>query len=580
MKHPLKLVLSAGLGIMISCTSASADSVTFTIGAKNGVIRSLRGINIGPLSSGNPSTNADLTTAYHQLGIDLIRTHDYYGPLDMATMYPDRSKDPNVSTNYNFTGIVNSDGRSSDEVFAAIVNNGFEPFFRIGDSYNNSTPPTDSQLNNWVQASVNVLKHYRQGQWNGFNNSFRYVEVWNEPDNEQFWPKPATPMQFLKLYDQTSKAIKTAFPEIKIGGPGVTQNGCKTDTGKAWLDAFLDYVKQQGSPLDYFSWHMYSNSPEDYANCAAYYRKELDERGFTSMPLINSEWNTDAEYQNITNAEKMELRTGAKGAAVITGTWINMQQRDDIAQSLFYRGPDPAMDAPFFYGIYYANGQPKKNALAWELWQDMGQYPFRLAITGGKTGLYALAGKDANGALGMLLANPSVSSVQWRPELPESKLMSDYKVVTRVVTDSSDTIASATVTGTDITLPSKSVQFVFFTPESQTFSAQGSTSGTNEHFTLTAQLKVNATDVGKDGRIYLAALAGSNWYFNDGVKWTAWTEGDLPAWYSGALSASFTLPVLQENDVTGLTGVSVFVGYGLSVEDMLARKLYMQIHQF
>jgi len=94
MERSLKLALA---GILSSfCVVASAADLGLAIGARNGDLRSLLGINIGPLPAAS-ANNADLTAVYRQLGIDLIRTHDYYGPLDMATLYPDRSKNPALS---------------------------------------------------------------------------------------------------------------------------------------------------------------------------------------------------------------------------------------------------------------------------------------------------------------------------------------------------------------------------------------------------------------------------------------------------------------------------------------------------
>lgn len=575
MERNLKLALA---GILTSfCLFANAADLDLAIGARNGDLRSLLGINIGPLAAASAS-NADLTATYRQLGVDLIRTHDYYGPLDMATLYPDRTKDPALANSYNFTGAVSSEGRSSDTVFASIVDNGFEPFFRIGDSYNNSTPPTDTQLSNWVQASINVLKHYRQGQWNGFNNSFRYVEIWNEPDNPTFWPRPFTSTQYFTLYNTTAQALRTAFPELKIGGPGVTHNGCTTTSGKAWAAAFLDSVKAQGSPLDFLSWHIYSNNADEIAACAAYFRQALDERGFTAVPTIISEWNTDD--RSVDSGEGLEVRTKAKGAAILTGAWIGLQNRDDIEQSLFYRGPDPSMDAPFFYGIYYANGEPKKIGLAWQLWREIGRYAHRLGVSGGQSGTYALAAENDDGARALLLANAGESAANWTPSFADGKTLADYRVVTRAVSDANDGIATVSPSGGSFSLPAKSVQLALLTPRAQTFAATATGAGTSDSYTLTANVRIAAADVGRAGGIYLAAQLGSTWYLHDGTTWQAYTGGTLPAWQTGSLPSAVAISVLSKADSRGLTGIKVYAGYGLDADDLLRRNQYSLVHTF
>lgn len=575
----MERILKLALAVILSsfCLVASAADLNLAIGTRNGDLRALLGINIGPLPAASAS-NADLTATYRQLGVNLIRTHDYYGPLDMATLYPDRSKNPALSTSYNFTRPVSSEGRSSDAVFASIVNNGFEPFFRIGDSYNNSTPPTDAELGNWVQASINVLKHYRQGQWNGFNSSFRYVEIWNEPDNPTFWPRPFTSAQYFTLYDTTARALRTAFPELKIGGPGATHNGCTSTNGKAWTAAFLDQVKAQGSPLDFFSWHIYSNNADEIAACAAYFRQALDARGFTTVPTIVSEWNTDD--RSVDAVEGLEVRTKAKGAAILTGAWIGFQNRDDIEQSLFYRGPDPDMNAPFFYGIYYANGEPKKIGLAWQLWREISNYAHRLGVSSNQSGIYALAAENDDGARGLLLANTGEVTTSWTPSFADGKTLADYRVVTRAVSDANDSIATVSANGSSFPLPAKSVQLALLTPRAQTFAATATSAGNSDNYTLTANVRVAAADVGRTGAIYLAAQVGDTWYLHDGTTWQAHTGGNLPAWQSGSLPSAVAIPVLSKADSRGLKGIKVYAGYGLDADDLLRRNQYSLVHTF
>lgn len=197
--------------ILPAATSPQPD-VILTLAAPTGdQIRPLLGVNTGPVPAGTDPNNADLTMAYRQTGVTLVRTHDFYGPMDMAVMYPNRTRDPADVRSYDF--------RASDAVWQAILEGGFEPYLRLGDSYNNATPPANAhERANWVNAAVNVVRHYRQGQWNGFNTPFRYVEIWNEPDNQQFWPHPHHALEYFQLYMETALALKHAFPDLLIGG--------------------------------------------------------------------------------------------------------------------------------------------------------------------------------------------------------------------------------------------------------------------------------------------------------------------------------------------------------------------------
>ncbi len=375
--------------------------INITIGNETGgVIRPLLGVNVGPLPVGDEPANADLTSAYKEIGVNLIRTHDYYQALDMCIMYPVRTADPALAQSYDFA--------SSDPVWRSIIAGGFEPYLRLGDSYSNSTPPANAlERANWVKAAIEVLRHYRNGKWNGFYTPFRYVEIWNEPDNNQFWPRPHTPLEYFQLYCDTALTIKNEFPDLKVGGPGVTPAGALTPQGRKWTQDFLAFVRQSNAPLDFFSWHMYSNSPQQYAEAATFYRSSLDARGFAQTTKHITEWNTEIKRSQESSADSVALRTGARGAAILSACWIELQNQNDLEVSTFYRGSDTNIDNPTFYGLFYADGRPKSIASAFSLWSKMSGYSKRLDIeTPQSSPLYVLAGRNGAGQAAVLIANP------------------------------------------------------------------------------------------------------------------------------------------------------------------------------
>ncbi|MBN1485940.1 MAG: hypothetical protein JXA37_14600 [Chloroflexia bacterium] len=370
-------------------------------------IRPLIGVNAGPLPAGEAG-KADLTAAYQQIGVNLVRTHDYYGPLDMAVLYPDRSADPADPRSYDFA--------ESDRVFTSILAGGFEPYLRLGDSWSNATPPrTPQERANWVRAAVEVLRHYRQGQWDGFESDFRYVEIWNEPDHPQFWPEPRTQQEFLQLFAETAQALRQAFPEMQVGGPGFTPAGALTAQGNRYVYDFLDCLRAEGTPLDFLSWHMYANDPDSFAQAAAFYRQALDEHGYEGTALHISEWNTGLK-DGMSNEEQAALRLGGKGTAILTAAWISLQQQG-VAESLFYRGNDSSAEMATWYGLFYADGRPKRIALAFSLWSELAAHPQRLQWQArsveGAAPLWLLAGQDRAGEIALLLANPNDEATSW-----------------------------------------------------------------------------------------------------------------------------------------------------------------------
>lgn len=558
---------------MLACLGNAVQAQALVVGARTGAsVQALLGLNVGPGPQGEAG-NVDLTSAYQQRGVNLVRNHDYYGPLDMATMYPDRSKDPLQSSSYNFTGVLDTRySRSSDSVFAAILNGGFEPYFRIGDSYNNVSPPNTAQLPNWSQAAVQVLRHYRDGQWGGFSSSFRFVEIGNEPDNQIFWPAPLTSNDFNQLYDQTARAVRAAFPSLKIGGPGWAPSGCLAPEGQAKVRSLLDYIKTANSPLDFMSFHVYGTDAATYQTCAQFYRTELDSRGLTGVELHITEWNTP---NGSAGSATGQLRYNAQGAAYMTAAWIKLQGAG-VTQSTFYRGTDPAPNSPEFYGMFYGDGRAKKVADAFSLWRDFTAYPRVLQSSGGPASATLMAAENDSGARAILIANPGTTSVSSSISFTDGKTLSDYQVSSSTV---SDGLVIEPLAGSTVSVPAKSTVLLRLTPQSQVFGASATPTGTPSAFTLALSASVAAMDVGKPGYIYVLALAGSNWFVFNGSSWSLWSGGDVAGAFVGNLPPNHPVTPIAGFDVRGLSGVQFFMAYGTSLTEMLSSARFKMVYQ-
>ena len=563
------ILIGLGLAGTQGAHPGAADA-DLTLGAAAGSIQPLRGMNVGPLGN---STFPNLTSAYQDRAVNLIRTHDFQGPLDMGTMYPDRSKSPALASSYNFTGMVGFEFHSSDDTFRSIVDNGFEPYLRLGDSSSNATPPTVSQFPNWEQAALQVIRHYREGAMNGFTSNLRYIEIWNEPNNQSFWPPPNTNADYFKLYTETATLLKAAIPALIVGGPAIGSSGCTSTTGQAYTRSFLDAVRAANAPLDFFSWHLYTNAPDDYVTCAKFYRTELDTRGFTSTVQIVSEWNSDAS--GVSASVAVDVRANARGAAINTAAWIGMQT-SGVSQETFYKGPEPATDDGSFYGMFRSSGVPKKVGYAALLWSALSQYPTRLAVSGGASNFYAIAANSTTSGTAVLVSNNSSSARTWSvSNLPGSS------VTVKTVSDAADGVITTTQTTGTFSIPAYGVQLITVgaVPTStQTFTATATASGSSSSLTLDLSMTVAAADIGQSGQIYIAANLGSQWYFFNGSSWQQWTTGNYPAYLSGTLPSSSTVRVLSVTNVNAFRGASIYVAYGRSQADMLTRGLYKLVY--
>ena len=68
---------------------------------------------------------------------------------------------------------------------------------------------------------------------------------------------------------------------------------------------------------------------------------------------------------------------------------------------------------------------------------------------------------------------------------------------------------------------------------------------------------------GKKGRVYVAALAGSNLFFLTEGGWSPYVGGQLPVYAGGALPRTVTVRIGSGADFRALAGVQLVVGYGL-----------------
>ena len=244
----------------------------------NGVIKPFSEINCGPLPNYNIKDGIDLTKQYSEIGINFIRTHDFSGPTDISTIFPNFNADSNLESSYDFN--------LSDKYISSIVNSGSNVYYRFGESASNNEklrqPPTD--FIKWANVCKHVVMHYNDGWNNGFYYNLKYFEIWNEPDLNGFWN--GTCIEYYQLFKTTYQTLKEYNLDLKIGGP-CTSNIYDNNYTKG----FLLYLLENNISLDFFSWHQYADTPNQIYTSSIFVRSLLDSYGFTKTDNINSEWN-------------------------------------------------------------------------------------------------------------------------------------------------------------------------------------------------------------------------------------------------------------------------------------------------
>src|ERR1700689_2334485 len=286
---------------------------TVTVGA----LRPLNGVQ---------AEDAQGAAFYRTAHVDLVRIPDGAGTGDIDAIFPDMSADVENPKSYNFA--------PTDRLVASIRSSGAEPLFRIGRSASaGGEPPPD--LDKWARIVRHVVLHYNAAWDKGFRYGIRYWEIWNAPDSKQFWSGSAE--EYYRLYDKTARAIQEADPAALVGGPAISKPLIAGD----YREKFIDFVRLNRLPLDFFSWHFYavdSNDPYVFVTIARQLRTILDAHGFGSAKNVLDEWYADPADEDTRNAAQAAFAASSLiymlGGPVDAQTYRRAAAADGVGSAL------------------------------------------------------------------------------------------------------------------------------------------------------------------------------------------------------------------------------------------------------
>ncbi len=398
---------AAAMGIFKSTPSShKGKKITVDWDKSAGKMKPLHGVNNSPVK-----LNGDLPE-FREAGIPFMRPHDTYGLfggnvyIDIPNIFRNFDADPNDPKSYDFA--------FTDEYLKTIAKTNAKVFYRLGVTIENNHrikayniyPPKDNLK--WAQICAGIIRHYTQGWANGFKYDIQYWEIWNEPENKMMWR--GTRQQFFDLYKTTAKYLKKEFPNIKIGGYAgcgffeITRpiEVCPTKGLNIldWFNEFLEMAsdKNDPAPLDFFSWHLYTDNPKELAVHAEYVRKNLDERGLKHVENINNEW-------NYTLGDQGKIRKNHIGASMCTATFCVMQQ-GSIDKAMYY----DATPTRSYCGLYnFPEMTLTKTFFAFKAFNELYKLGEAVKCTDNKASeIYAIAAKNsASGDKAILATNYS-----------------------------------------------------------------------------------------------------------------------------------------------------------------------------
>ena len=329
--------------------------------------------------------------------------------IDVHAVFPNLKADATDEKSYRFA--------RTDDYLKAIHATGAGIVYRLGESIEHSPrkhrvhPPADH--NQWAAACVGIIRHYNEGWAGGMKLGIRYWEIWNEPENRPaMWT--GNDDDYFRLYSTAALAIRKRFSDVKIGGPSVGATGEVVDgqwKPTPFLRGFFEHVGKTKAPLDFFSWHTYSNDPLLYGRKAKAMRRWLDEHGFRGAELHLNEWNylPDDDWTPMLakaggagRARWYERMGGAEGAAFAATVLLDLQDAPvDVCN--FYSG-----DSSHF-GLFTRDGVPKKTFHAMRAFVHLVETPVRVEATGQAGSCRVVAGLNKGRTLMTVLASRFVA---------------------------------------------------------------------------------------------------------------------------------------------------------------------------
>jgi xylan 1,4-beta-xylosidase len=363
----------------------AALSIRIDVSHRLGEIRPVQDVDNGPLCDRG---SIDLSRYYKALAVRNVRLHDvpwtYDNAQDINYVFPHWDASADDPKSYDFV--------QTDYYLNSIAPLNINMIFRLGYSAEYKTPihhnhPPES-YQKFADISAHIVWHYDQAWANGEKLGVKYWEVWNEPDNPGFWS--GTPEDYDRLYEITAEAVKAVDPSLKVGGPALAAR-------LGFLDQFLKYCHSHKVPLDFVSWHIYTQDPNEVSKRAEIIHEMMKRYGFDHAESILDEWNYGPSNWNtlfsdpVTTRKYFDSTQDGAGAAFDDAVLIKLQDVPvDIAT--FYTGTTEV------WGMFTSSGAPQKPYYAFLAFRKMLDTPNRLFVDAPASNVItALAGLSGDG---------------------------------------------------------------------------------------------------------------------------------------------------------------------------------------
>lgn len=289
-----------------------------------------------------------------------------------------------------------------------------------------SEPPDAGNYGRWASLVESAAYHEITAE------GVRIFEVWNEPDNPEFWE--GTEADYLQMYMVTARAVQAAqaaaekagvpAADVLVGGPGLLFSD------PAWLEPFLAFASADNLPVGFVSWHYYGDYPalgpfnqgpvdvppqlpgnptywynpmtqaQSYGYQVQFVQQLLQAYPALHHPLtVIDEWNLDAGY---------DPRADTAYDAAFAAAVLDSVQSAGLDRMAFFRVADDRPGTLGNWGMLFSDLSPKPVYSAFLFWHELAgrQVPVALSpdqIAADPVGRIGAVASVATGGVQVLL---------------------------------------------------------------------------------------------------------------------------------------------------------------------------------
>jgi xylan 1,4-beta-xylosidase len=331
---------------------------------------------------------AALRLAWAELGADRVRAHSILH--DELGVYREEDGEPV----YDFSGV--------ERVYDTLLGLGLRPVVEISFMPHDLATDPDATIfeyrgiispprdwERWAELNRRLAAHCVDRF--GIDEVARWgFEIWNEANLEVFWT--GTQAEYFRLYDVAARAIKSVDERLLVGGPATAAAG--------WIPDFLDFVVDEGSPLDFVSTHTYGNLPLDVG-------RALEARGLDGVEVWWTEWGaTPGHFNPISDSAwgapfVLHGMKSVQGRAHALAYWVVSDHFEELGR------PPGLMHGGF--GLLTVGNLRKPRWWALALAEELGEDLVELELSGDGAGslVDGWATRSGDGTVQLLLWNGS-----------------------------------------------------------------------------------------------------------------------------------------------------------------------------